>query len=154
MPAMIRIFALAIWAGAIPIHASAAGTVDVTFTVPVQLQNIPDGWSKVGVFCLGYVHQPGDRPPGTSPRPTSRHTLVGGAIDVSGKARLSISQTVTGAIQVPDDSDSWECILRVQLVGATTFTDLLFSKGDGYGLQPQYLRKIKPDYAIFHGSKF
>ena len=154
MPTMIRIFALAIWAGAIPLHASAAGMVDVTFTVPVQLQNIPDGWSKVGVFCLGYVQQRGEPPPGTALHPTSRYTLVGGAIDVSGKARLSISQTVTGAIQVPDDSDSWECIIRIQLVGASTFTDLLISRGESYGIHPQFYRKIKPDSAIFHGGKF
>ena len=116
MPSKTARLLSAFWAGTLAASSVAAGLVDVTFTVPVQLQNIRGNWSKVGVFCLGMFRNAEQ----SVIRPGS-FSLVG-VIDVSNKARQSVSQTVTGSIQVPDNSNEWQCELRIQFTGQTTFT--------------------------------
>jgi hypothetical protein len=94
----------------------AAEMVDVTFNVPVQIQNIHNNWSRVGVFCVGYF-QDGER--GVPPHPSNFQQV--GVIDVSNLARQSINQTVTGTIQMSDLSNKWQCQLRLQHLGETSF---------------------------------
>jgi hypothetical protein len=117
MPSTTTRLLSAFWAGTLAASSIAAGLVDVTFTVPVQVQNIRANWSKVGVFCLG-MFRDADRGSPISPQ---SFRLVG-VIDVSNKARQTISQTVTGTVQLPDNSTDWQCELRIQFTGQTTFS--------------------------------
>jgi len=105
-----------LWAVTFTATTQAAGMLDVTFNVPVQIQNIHSNWSRVGVFCGGYF-QDGER--GRLPSPGSFQQV--GVIDVSNLARQSINRTVSGTIQVSDDSNKWQCDLRLQHIGETTF---------------------------------
>jgi len=138
MSSKTRYLVLALWVGALPMNASAAEMVDVTFTVPVQIQNIHANWSKVGVFCVGFFKTV-DR--GTVPGPNEFRQVA--VIDVSAKARQSISQTVTGTIQVRSDSNVWQCMLKLQLVGETSFA---------YAGKPGL--NVRPESAIYEGGNF
>jgi len=120
----LTIFALGFSALAIlmPATTQAVQLVDVTFTVPVQIQNIHSGWSKVGVFCNGDNQTEGQRE--VHLRIPSDSNLQIGVIDVSNKSRTSINQTVTGTIQLPDTITRWACELKIQYQGQSAFPEV------------------------------
>jgi len=92
--------------------AAHAAELDVTFTIPVRVENIRSNWGKVAVFCAG-----------TRPElsPAGYNFQQVGAVDVSNKARQSVSVTLTGTIKVPDDRTHWVCEFRVQPPGGSGF---------------------------------
>lgn len=101
--------------------------VNVTFHVPVRIQNIHSDWSKFAVYCSGEVT-------GTE----SGHTVLPGypsmqqvgIVDVSNKSRDAVVDvTVTGTIQVAPLDNSWVCELRIQHKGETGFTYIFGRSG-------------------------
>jgi hypothetical protein len=106
-------FGLVTLASATPAATQAAEMLDVTFTVPIQIQNIHSNWSKVGVFCSGGMQMGIKIPRGSN--------FLIGTIDVSNKARGSINQTVSGTIQLTDTSSFWACELAIQYTGESDF---------------------------------
>ena len=128
MDAKIRlamyVFGFATLGSVAPSTTWAEELVDVTFTVPVQIQNIHSDWSKVGVFCDGGKQGFGIKIHGNS------NTQIG-IIDVSSMARGSINQTVTGTIQLRDTHNIWVCKLLVQKKGSSTFGDISYTEANG-----------------------
>ncbi|HXH73010.1 MAG TPA: hypothetical protein VNI58_09385 [Mariprofundaceae bacterium] len=93
---MIRVTWMAFVVMALPAMARAN---DVTFTVPVHIENIHSDWVKVAVYCG---------------EPPYMHIVRLGEIDVSNKAGGSVDQTVTGTIPMGPAVTQWQCYLTVQ----------------------------------------
>jgi hypothetical protein len=88
-----------------------AADLDVTFTVPVQIQNIRSNWSKVAVYCIG------DRD--SKSQHGGPYGIKIGEIDVSNRAGSSLNQTITGTIPVPDYATLWRCRIWISHTGAS-----------------------------------
>ncbi len=109
---LLLLFLFLVLAG-FPGTGLAATTTDVTFTVPVQVNNIHADWQKVAVMCRGFISS--QTGAGGANHPEQAAEV--GEIDVTGKAGGTVDQTVTGTIPVNSAADRWECFLFIQHQG-------------------------------------
>jgi len=119
-----------LWFGVAALICTISPTVladtmlDVTFNVPVKIQNIHSDWNKFAVYCMGYGRAGTES--SYSPVPGDPLMQQVGMIDVSNKSRDAIVDvTVTGSVQVPSLATTWMCELRIQHKGETGFNPVL-----------------------------